>query len=131
MRQQLLKQQQPLVHELQVVVVRPDVGVLDLFAEGAGLAIDLGRGLRAAQGDLADIVGAGVEGRVDVDEVHLAAEPVREKVRQHFFVVSMEQQPILGIGGRPVAPFDPRNRPRWGRRRLALDMLGGERRNVR
>ena len=67
LRQQLPEQQQPLVHELEVVVVGPDVRVLDLLAEGVGLALDLGGALDATERDAADVVGAGVERRVNVE----------------------------------------------------------------
>src|SRR5690554_4078305 len=55
LRQQLPQQQQPLVHELEVVVVGPDVGVLDLLAEGVRLPFDLGSALDTAERDAADV----------------------------------------------------------------------------
>ena len=115
---QLLQQQQPLIHELQVVVIRPDVRVLDLLAEGVGLAFELGGAGEAAERHLADVVGAGVEGRVDVDEVHLAAVAVGEEVGEDFLVVAVEQE-TLGDFRLAIADCGLR-------RGEALDELGGE-----
>jgi len=99
-----LEQHQPLVHELEAVVVRPDVGVLDLLAEGVALAVELRRALRPTQTHLPHVVGAGVERRVNVDQVHFAPEAVRQEMRQHFLVVAVEQKAAFRIGGRPVLP---------------------------
>jgi len=100
---------------LQVGIVGPDVGVLDLFAEAVGLAVELGGAGLAAEGDFADVVGAGVEGRVDVDEVDGAAVAVGEEVGEDLFVVTVEE--LAGgrggeIGGGGVE---------------VLDVLGGKR----
>jgi hypothetical protein len=88
--QELLQQQQALVHELEVVVVGPDVGVLELLAEGVALAVEPGCALGPAERHLADVIGAGVEGRIDVDEVDLAAKAIGEEVGQHLLVVAVE-----------------------------------------
>src|SRR5665213_2582956 len=73
---QLLDQQEPLVHELQVRVVRPDVRVLDLFAQRVALTVQSGCPGRTAQLNLPDVVRPGIERWIDVDAVsytHLRA----------------------------------------------------------
>lgn len=104
LRQQLPQKHQPLVHELQIVVVGPDVGVLNLLAEGVAFAVDLGGGGAPAQLHLAHVVGARIEGRVDVDELDLAAKAVGQQVPQNLLVVAVEEQAALGVGGGPIFP---------------------------
>ena len=60
--QQLPTKNQPLVHELEVFVVCPDVRVL-LFLEGIMVVLYL----LSAQGDCLLVVSLGVERRVNVD----------------------------------------------------------------
>ena len=81
-RQQFSTQNQPLVHELEIFVVRPDVGVL-LFLEGVMVVLHL----LPAQSDRLLVVGLGVERRVDVDEVDAAAILLQE-MRHHLEVVA-------------------------------------------
>ena len=81
-RQQFSTQNQPLVHELEIFVVRPDVGVL-LFFKGVVIVLNL----LAAQSDRLLVVGLRVERRIDVDEVDAAA-ILLQKMRHHLEVVA-------------------------------------------
>jgi hypothetical protein len=47
--EQLAVKEQPFVHELEILVVGPDVRVLDLLAERVSLSLDLGGALRAPE----------------------------------------------------------------------------------
>ena len=85
-----------------------------MFAEAVGLAVELGGAGLAAEGDFADVVGAGVEGRVDVDEVDGAAVAVGEEVGEDLFVVAVEE--LAGGGGGEIGGCGVE----------ALDVLGGE-----
>ena len=88
--EELAEEQEPLVHELEVRVVGPDVLVLDLFGERVGAPLEAAPG--APQRDLAHVVGPGVERGVDVDEVHRAPVPVREEPGERLLVVAVEEQ---------------------------------------
>ncbi len=105
-RYQLLEEEEALVHELEVSVVGPDVGVLDLLAQGVRLAVEP-RGARcAAQLHAAHVVGARVEGRIDVDQVHLAPKAGAQQVRQDLLVVAVEQQAATLVSVRPARPVN-------------------------
>ena len=75
--QELPQQNQPLVHELEVVVIGPDIGVLDLLAEAVGFSFDLGGAADPSQLHFAHVVGAGIKRRIDIDQIDFTAKAVR------------------------------------------------------
>ena len=113
---------QALVHELEVVVVRPDVRVLDLLTEAVACPIEPCGPASSPQVNAAHVVRRRVERRVDVDEVDGLAESVSEEVAQDLLVVAVEDQPAPRVGIRPVPPVETvarRGRPE----RETLDLL--------
>ncbi len=54
--------------------------------------------------DLAHIIRTGIERRIDIDQLDLAAKTVGQQVREYVLVVAMEQQSAAGILIRPVRP---------------------------
>ena len=66
-----------------------------MFAEGVSFAVEFGEGALAAQGHLADVVGGGIEGRVDVDEIDLATVAVGEQVGEDFLVIAIVEVAAL------------------------------------
>ncbi len=72
-------------------------------APGHGTARRAGR---AAELDLAHVVGARIERRIDVHEVHLAVEAGREQMGEDLLVVAVEEQPTAIEPLGPVGPVD-------------------------
>ena len=103
-RDELAQQHQTLEHELKVRVIAPDVGVLELFAEAVAFATESCDPSDSAKLNLADVVRSRVEGWVDVHQIDQAPIPVRQEVPEHVLVLAMEQEPAVGISGRPGGP---------------------------
>ena len=89
--QQFPQQEQAFVHELEVAIARPAVPVLD-FSPHLG-------GGRVPQANLAHVIGVGIEGRIDVDQLHPAAHARGQQVGQRRLIVA-EIEPIALIQGR-------------------------------
>jgi hypothetical protein len=75
-----------------------------LLPKNVALSINFCCPLDAPQAYLAHVVRAGIERRIDVDEVDLAPEAVGQEVGQHLLVVAVEQEAALRVGGGPVFP---------------------------
>src|SRR3990172_9615456 len=103
-RKQFIHQLKPFVHELKVVIVRPYVGVLHLFSKGVRIPVELDLTLCTAKRNFPHVIRAGIEGRINVNKLHLAAESTREQVSKYFLVVTVEEQPTFGVRRRPIAP---------------------------
>ena len=102
--EQLTDQQESLKHELQIRIVSPDVGVLDLLAQRVSLAVQPGGAGGPTEGHLPDVISAGIERWVDVDEVYLAPKSFCEEVAKHFLIVPMKEQTAVRVAGGPVLP---------------------------
>ena len=77
---QFFKERKPLIHELEVVIICPDVGVLDLFAKSVTFTIKLCCPPCASQCYFPYIVRTAVEGWVNVNEIHLSSNTVGQKM---------------------------------------------------
>ena len=94
----------------------PVVGVLNLLCKPVTFSFK-SLHLDATQRDFPDVIDPGIERWIDVEQVHLATKPICKQVREHFFVVSVEQETavvacialwtkgldVLGRKGRDVA----------------------------
>ena len=89
-RQQFAHEDEPLIHELQVVIVRPDVGILRLLKDRMPLRLQSCR--LSAQFHLADVIRAAIERRIDADEVDFPAEPLHEQGRKNLLIIPVKNQ---------------------------------------
>ena len=93
--EKLSEEDESLIHELEIGIIFPYIRILSLLDDTLSLSLDFL--LCPSELDFADIVSLGVEGRVDIDEVYLPSESVREESREDFHIVSVKEEigPVL------------------------------------